>query len=129
MSAAGQPFNLGSPKQIQAILYDKLNLPVIKKTPTGQPSTDESVLQDLAEMYELPRLILDHRSMSKLKSTYADRLPEQVNPRSGRVHTSYHQAVAATGRLVFVRPESAKYPGAHPGRPTHPPGLHRPAGL
>ena len=109
-AAAGQPFNLGSPKQIQAILYDKLNLPVIKKTPTGQPSTDESVLQDLAEMYDLPRLILDHRSMSKLKSTYADRLPEQVDPRTGRVHTSYHQAVAATGRLSSSDPNLQNIP-------------------
>ncbi len=108
--AAGQPFNLGSPKQIQTILYDKLNLPVIKKTPTGQPSTDESVLQDLAEMYDLPRLILDYRSMSKLKSTYADRLPEQVNPQTGRVHTSYHQAVAATGRLSSSDPNLQNIP-------------------
>ncbi len=109
-AAAGQPFNLGSPKQIQAILYDKLNLPVIKKTPTGQPSTDESVLQDLAEMYDLPRLILDYRSMSKLKSTYADRLPEKVDPRTGRVHTSYHQAVAATGRLSSSDPNLQNIP-------------------
>jgi len=109
-AAAGQPFNLGSPKQIQAILYDKLNLPVIKKTPTGQPSTDESVLQDLAEMYDLPRLILDYRSMSKLKSTYTDRLPEQVNPKTGRVHTSYHQAVAATGRLSSSDPNLQNIP-------------------
>jgi DNA polymerase-1 len=109
-AAAGQPFNLGSPKQIQAILYDKLNLPVIKKTPTGQPSTDESVLQDLAEMYDLPRLILDHRSMSKLKSTYTDKLPEQVDPKTGRVHTSYHQAVAATGRLSSSDPNLQNIP-------------------
>ncbi len=109
-AAAGQPFNLGSPKQIQAILYDKLNLPVIKKTPTGQPSTDESVLQDLAEMYDLPQLILDYRSMSKLKSTYADRLPEQVDPSTGRVHTSYHQAVAATGRLSSSDPNLQNIP-------------------
>lgn len=109
-AAAGQPFNLGSPKQIQAILYDKLNLPVIKKTPTGQPSTDESVLQDLAEMYELPRLILDYRSMSKLKSTYTDKLPEQVDRKSGRVHTSYHQAVAATGRLSSSDPNLQNIP-------------------
>jgi len=109
-AAAGQPFNLGSPKQIQAILYDKLNLPVIKKTPTGQPSTDESVLQDLAEMYDLPQLILDYRSMSKLKSTYADRLPEQVDPSTGRVHTSYHQAIAATGRLSSSDPNLQNIP-------------------
>ena len=108
--AAGQPFNLGSPKQIQAILYDKLNLPVLRKTPKGQPSTDESVLQELAETYDLPRLILDYRSMSKLKSTYADRLPEQVNPRTGRVHTSYHQAVAATGRLSSSDPNLQNIP-------------------
>ncbi|NJD08226.1 MAG: DNA polymerase I [Methylococcaceae bacterium] len=107
---AGQPFNLGSPKQIQMILFDKLNLPVVKKTPTGQPSTDESVLADLAEIYDLPRLILEHRSMSKLKSTYADKLPEQVNPRSGRVHTSYHQAVAATGRLSSSDPNLQNIP-------------------
>lgn len=111
---AGQPFNLGSPKQIQAILYDKLNLPVIKKTPTGQPSTDESVLQDLAEMYDLPALILEHRSMSKLKSTYADRLPEQVDPKTGRVHTSYHQAVAATGRLSSSDPNLQNIPARTP---------------
>jgi DNA polymerase-1 len=107
---AGQPFNLGSPKQIQTILFDKLNLPVVKKTPTGQPSTDESVLADLAEIYDLPRLILEHRSMSKLKSTYADKLPEQVNPRTGRVHTSYHQAVAATGRLSSSDPNLQNIP-------------------
>lgn len=107
---AGQRFNLGSPKQIQTILFDKMNLPVIKKTPKGQPSTDESVLQDLAEIYDLPRLILEHRSMSKLKSTYIDRLPEQVDPRSGRVHTSYHQAVAATGRLSSSDPNLQNIP-------------------
>ena len=107
---AGEVFNLGSPKQIQALLYDKQKLPVIKKTPTGQPSTDESVLQELAEIYTLPRLILDYRSMSKLKSTYADRLPEQVNPLTGRVHTSYHQAVAATGRLSSSDPNLQNIP-------------------
>ncbi|MDD5035365.1 MAG: DNA polymerase I [Methylococcaceae bacterium] len=108
--AAGQPFNLGSPKQIQTLLYDKLNLPVIKKTPTGQSSTDESVLQELAEIYDLPRLILDYRSMSKLKSTYIDRLPEQIDSRTGRVHTSYHQAVAATGRLSSSDPNLQNIP-------------------
>ncbi|WNV02903.1 DNA polymerase I [Candidatus Methylospira mobilis] len=107
---AGEVFNLGSPKQIQSLLYDKQKLPVIKKTPTGQPSTDESVLQELAEIYTLPRLILDYRSMSKLKSTYADRLPEQVNPLTGRVHTSYHQAVAATGRLSSSDPNLQNIP-------------------
>ncbi|MDF9391176.1 MULTISPECIES: DNA polymerase I [Methylococcus] len=109
-AVAGETFNLGSPKQIQTILYDKLGLPVIKKTPTGQPSTDESVLQDLAETFELPRLILEYRSLSKLKSTYTDKLPQQVNPVSGRVHTSYHQAVAATGRLSSSDPNLQNIP-------------------
>ncbi|MEJ2382563.1 MAG: DNA polymerase I [Gammaproteobacteria bacterium] len=108
--AAGEPFNLGSPKQIQAILFDQLKLPVIKKTPKGQPSTAEDVLAELALDYPLPKLILDHRSLSKLKSTYTDRLPEQVDPVSGRVHTSYHQAVAATGRLSSSDPNLQNIP-------------------
>jgi DNA polymerase-1 len=107
---AGQPFNLGSPKQIQEILYDKLQLPVLAKTPKGAPSTAEAVLQDLALDYPLPRLILEHRSLSKLKSTYTDRLPEQVDPRTGRVHTSYHQAVATTGRLSSSDPNLQNIP-------------------
>ncbi|MDD4914452.1 MAG: DNA polymerase I [Methylococcales bacterium] len=107
---AGSAFNIGSPKQIQEILYDRLNLPVLKKTPKGQPSTDESVLQELAADYPLPRLILDYRSMSKLKSTYTDKLPQQINPRTGRVHTSYHQAVAATGRLSSSDPNLQNIP-------------------
>ncbi|MGR9116554.1 MAG: DNA polymerase I [Gammaproteobacteria bacterium] len=107
---AGQSFNLGSPKQIQNIIYDQLQLPVLKKTPTGQPSTAESVLQELAIDYPLPKLILDHRSMSKLKSTYTDKLPQQVNPKTGRVHTSYHQAVAATGRLSSSDPNLQNIP-------------------
>lgn len=107
---AGSAFNLGSPKQIQEILYDRLNLPVLKKTPKGQPSTDESVLQELAVDYALPKLILDFRSMSKLKSTYTDKLPQQVNDRTGRVHTSYHQAVAATGRLSSSDPNLQNIP-------------------
>ncbi len=109
-AVAGSPFNLGSPKQIQAILYDNLNLPVIKKTPTGQPSTDESVLAELAEVYELPRLILDYRSVAKLRSTYTEKLPQQINPKTGRVHTSYHQAVAATGRLSSSDPNLQNIP-------------------
>ncbi len=108
--AAGEPFNLGSPKQIQEILYEKQRLPVLKKTPKGQPSTDEAVLQDLALDFPLPKLILEHRGMSKLKSTYTDRLPEQINPRTGRVHTSYHQAVAATGRLSSADPNLQNIP-------------------
>jgi DNA polymerase-1 len=107
---AGQPFNLGSPKQIQELLFDRLQLPVLAKTPTGVPSTAESVLQELALDYPLPRLILEHRSLSKLKSTYTDRLPEQVCPRTGRVHTSYHQAVAATGRLSSSDPNLQNIP-------------------
>ncbi len=107
---AGHTFNLGSPKQIQEILYDRLQLPVIKKTPKGQPSTDESVLQELAVDYPLPRLILEHRSLSKLKSTYIDKLPQQVDDKTGRVHTSYHQAVAATGRLSSTDPNLQNIP-------------------
>jgi DNA polymerase-1 len=108
--AAGQPFNLGSPKQLQEILFDKLGLPVRRKTPKGQPSTAEDVLQEMADEYELPRLILEHRSLSKLKSTYTDKLPEDINPHTGRVHTSYHQAVAATGRLSSNNPNLQNIP-------------------
>ncbi|MCR4347856.1 MAG: DNA polymerase I [Sulfuricaulis sp.] len=107
---AGQPFNIGSPKQIQEILYDKHKLPVLKKTPTGQPSTAEEVLQELALDYPLPQLILDFRSFSKLKSTYTDKLPEMIDPKTGRVHTSYHQAVAATGRLSSTDPNLQNIP-------------------
>lgn len=107
---AGSAFNLGSPKQIQEILFERLQLPIIKKTPKGQPSTDESVLQELALEYPLPRLLLEHRSMSKLKSTYTDKLPQQINPQTGRVHTSYHQAVAATGRLSSSDPNLQNIP-------------------
>ncbi len=107
---AGQPFNMGSPKQIQEVLYDKHKLPVLKKTPTGQPSTAEEVLQELALDYPLPQLILDYRSLAKLKSTYTDKLPEMINPKTGRVHTSYHQAVAATGRLSSSDPNLQNIP-------------------
>jgi DNA polymerase-1 len=108
---AGHIFNLGSPKQIQDILYNQLQLPVLKKTPTGQPSTDESVLQDLADQgFQLPKLILDYRSLNKLKSTYTDKLPQQVDNKTGRVHTSYHQAVAATGRLSSSDPNLQNIP-------------------
>ena len=108
---AGHTFNLGSPKQIQDIFYNQLKLPVLKKTPTGQPSTDESVLQDLADQgHELPKLILDYRSLNKLKSTYTDKLPQQVDNKTGRVHTSYHQAVAATGRLSSSDPNLQNIP-------------------
>ncbi|MBW4935523.1 DNA polymerase I [Marinobacter sp. F4206] len=107
---AGETFNLGSPKQLQAIFYDKMGLPVIKKTPKGAPSTAEPVLQELAHEHELPRLILEHRSLSKLKSTYTDTLPELISHRTGRVHTSYHQAVTATGRLSSSEPNLQNIP-------------------
>jgi len=107
---AGAPFNLDSPKQLCAILFEKMQLPVVRKTPTGQPSTAEDVLEELAESYRLPRLILEHRSLSKLKSTYTDKLPEQINQKTGRVHTSYHQAVAATGRLSSQDPNLQNIP-------------------
>jgi DNA polymerase-1 len=107
---AGQPFNLGSPKQIQEILFDQLQLPVLAKTPKGAASTAESVLQELALDYPLPRLILEYRSFSKLRSTYTDRLPKQVCTASGRVHTSYHQAVAVTGRLSSSDPNLQNIP-------------------
>ena len=107
---AGGPFNLGSPKQLQQILFEDQGLPVIRKTPKGQPSTAEDVLQELAADYELPRVILDYRSLSKLKSTYTDKLPLQVAESTGRVHTSYHQAVAATGRLSSTDPNLQNIP-------------------
>ena len=107
---AGQPFNIGSPKQIQEILFDQQGLPVLAKTPKGAPSTAESVLAELALDYKLPRLILDYRSLSKLKSTYTDKLPERIDSRTGRVHTSYHQAVAATGRLSSTEPNLQNIP-------------------
>ena len=110
-AVAGQKFNLGSPKQLQEILYEKQQLPVKKKTPKGQPSTAEEVLQELAdEGYELPQIIMQYRALSKLKSTYTDKLPLQVNKTSGRVHTSYHQAVTATGRLSSSDPNLQNIP-------------------
>jgi DNA polymerase-1 len=108
--AAGQPFNLNSPKQIQEILFDKLGLPVVKKTPSGTPSTDEEVLQELALDYPLPKILLEYRGMAKLKSTYTDRLPLSVNRATGRVHTSYSQAVAVTGRLASNDPNLQNIP-------------------
>jgi DNA polymerase-1 len=112
-SVAGEAFNLDSPKQLQAILYEKLSLPVLSKTPKGQPSTAEAALESLAQDYELPRLILDYRSLAKLKSTYTDKLPEQINARTGRIHTSYHQAVTATGRLSSSDPNLQNIPVRH----------------
>jgi len=107
---AGGPFNLGSPKQLQQILFEQLELPVIRKTPKGQPSTAEDVLVELANDYALPAVIIEYRSVSKLKSTYTDKLPLQINERSGRIHTSYHQAVAATGRLSSTDPNLQNIP-------------------
>jgi DNA polymerase I len=107
---SGEEFNLNSAKQLQVILYEKLKLPVLKKTPTGQPSTGEDVLQELALEYPIPRLILIYRSLSKLKSTYTDSLPEAVNPRTGRVHTSYQQAITSTGRLSSSDPNLQNIP-------------------
>ena len=107
---AGEPFNMGSPKQIQSILFDKLKLPVVARTPTGQPSTAESALQGLAQDFPLPKLLLEHRSLSKLKSTYVDALPNRIHPQTGRVHTSYHQAVASTGRLSSSDPNLQNIP-------------------
>jgi DNA polymerase-1 len=108
--AAGQPFNLGSPKQIQEILFDRLKLPVKKKTPSGQPSTDEDSLAELALDHPLPKLILEHRALSKLKSTYTDKLPKNVNPATGRVHTTYSQTTAVTGRLSSNEPNLQNIP-------------------
>lgn len=107
---AGKVFNLSSPKQLQEILFDEQKLPVLKKTPTGVPSTAEDVLVELAQQYELPRVIIEHRSLTKLKSTYTDKLPQSINPHTGRVHTSYHQAVAATGRLSSTEPNLQNIP-------------------
>ena len=107
---AGGVFNVDSPKQLQEILFSKLGIPVMRKTPTGQPSTAEDVLEELAETYPLPKLILEYRGMAKLKSTYTDNLPLQINPATGRIHTSYHQAVAATGRLSSQDPNLQNIP-------------------
>lgn len=107
---AGQEFNMNSPKQLQVILFEKMELPVIKKTPSGAASTNEEVLQELALEYELPKLILEYRGLAKLKSTYTDKLPKMINPSTGRVHTSYHQAVTATGRLSSTDPNLQNIP-------------------
>jgi DNA polymerase-1 len=107
---AGVAFNIESPKQLQQVLFEKLQLPVLRKTPTGQPSTAEDVLEELAASYELPRTVLDYRTLAKLKSTYTDKLPQQINPSTGRVHTSYHQAVAQTGRLSSTDPNLQNIP-------------------
>jgi DNA polymerase-1 len=107
---AGEEFNLGSPKQLQEILYKKMDLPVLKKTPKGAPSTAEEVLQELAINYPLPKLLMEYRGLSKLKNTYTDKLPKMINARTGRVHTSYHQAITATGRLSSTDPNLQNIP-------------------
>ncbi|GAC12698.1 DNA polymerase I [Aliiglaciecola lipolytica] len=107
---AGEEFNLGSTKQLQEILFNKLDLPVLKKTPKGAPSTAEEVLQELALNYPLPKLLMEYRGLTKLKNTYTDKLPKMINPRTGRVHTSYHQAIAATGRLSSTDPNLQNIP-------------------
>jgi DNA polymerase-1 len=107
---AGGVFNVDSPKQLQEILFGKLGIPVVRKTPTGQPSTAEDVLEELAVSYPLPKLILEYRGVAKLKSTYTDKLPEQIDQATGRIHTSYHQAVAATGRLSSTDPNLQNIP-------------------
>ncbi|MCP4982204.1 MAG: DNA polymerase I, partial [Gammaproteobacteria bacterium] len=107
---AGEVFNLSSPKQIQAILYDKLDLPILRKTPKGQPSTAEDVLEELAAVYEIPALIIEHRSLNKLMSTYIEKLPLEINLKTGRVHTSYQQAIASTGRLSSTSPNLQNIP-------------------
>ncbi|HHF4336255.1 DNA polymerase I [Haemophilus influenzae] len=107
---AGQPFNLASTKQLQEILFDKLGLPILQKTPKGAPSTNEEVLEELAYSHELPKILVEHRGLSKLKSTYTDKLPQMVNSQTGRVHTSYHQAVTATGRLSSSDPNLQNIP-------------------
>ncbi len=111
---AGHEFNIESPKQLQQILFERLQLPVRRKTPTGQPSTAEDVLEELAENYALPRIVLEYRALAKLKSTYTDKLPELVNEHSGRIHTNYAQAVAATGRLSSVEPNLQNIPVRRP---------------
>ena len=111
---AGYDINVDSPKQLQQVLFEKLGLPVLRKTPTGQPSTAEDVLEELADSYALPRIVLDYRALAKLKSTYTDKLPEQINSRTGRIHTSYGQAVAQTGRLSSTDPNLQNIPIRRP---------------
>src|SRR5690606_29254026 len=107
---AGGEFNLSSPKQLGEILFNKLGIPAKKKTKSGAPSTAEEVLQELALDYPLPKLLLEYRGLAKLKSTYTDKLPRMINPATGRIHTSYHQAVAATGRLSSADPNLQNIP-------------------
>ena len=125
---AGRTFNLDSPKQLGALLFEELKLPVMVKTPSGQPSTNEEALDAIADQHELPRVILEYRGLAKLRSTYTDKLPDMVNPDTGRVHTSYHQAGAATGRLSSSDPNLQNIPDPHRRWAPHPQGLRRAAG-
>jgi DNA polymerase-1 len=122
---AGQPFNLASPKQLAEILFNQQGLPVVKKTPSGAPSTDEEVLEKLAEDYPLPKKILEHRSFAKLKNTYTDKLPKMINPATGRVHTSFGQGHGGHRATGLDRPQPAEHPDPHRRGPPHPLGLHR----
>ena len=119
---AGEEFNIGSPKQLATILFEKLKLPPLRKTKTGY-STDADVLEQLALGHALPAKILEHRTLAKLKCTYADALPTLINPRTGRIHTSFNQLVAATGRLSSQQSEPAEHPDPHRARPAHPRGV------
>ncbi len=125
--AAGQPFNLNSPKQIQEILFERQGLPVKKKTPSGAPSTDEDVLAELAQDYPLPKILLEYRGLAKLKSTYTDKLPRMVNPRTGRVHTKLLAGGGGDRAPGLDRTQPAEHPDPHPAGPAHPRGFHRPA--
>src|SRR5437867_9740246 len=107
---AGDPYSLGSPRQLGEVLFDRMKLPVVRTAATGQPSTDEEVLQELAADYPLPKLLLEHRALSKLKSTYTDKLPQMVNAATGRVHTNFAQATAVTGRLASLEPNLQNIP-------------------
>ena len=126
---AGHEFNIESPKQLQQILFEKLQLPVRRKTPTGQPSTAEDVLEELAESYPLPRIVLEYRALAKLKSTYTDKLPEQMNERTGRIHTTYSPGGRGHRAAVIGRSEPAEHSDPPPRGAPHPPGVHRPRGL
>ncbi len=110
MDLAGRHFNLDSPKQLQVLLFDELKLPVVVKTPKGQPSTNEEALEAIVDQHALPRVILEYRSLAKLRNTYTEKLPEMIHPHTGRVHTNYHQAGAATGRLSSSDPNLQNIP-------------------
>ena len=128
-AAAGGPFSLESPKQLQEVLFGKLGLPVMRKTPTGQPSTAEDVLEELAEKYELPRMIMEYRELAKLKSTYTDKLPLQINRATGRVHTYVSPSRRRDGPTVVDRSEPAEHSDPHARRAAHPQAFVAPAGL